>query len=143
MQKIEPLFSFDWTGTAVGNNDRFEFRSSKKLNPTYASFKESIRFACCGSIARRSPPVCSRVFLYTRMHIDPARDTDGLLKALFDGMEWDAFTKIGTIKNDNLIRPYLVDPVDKAPGEPDRIIVKAFELPKTYSIIEYINTLAI
>jgi hypothetical protein len=127
MPKNEPLFAFEWQGKAVGVNDRYADRSSKRLNPEYAAFKESIRMKCSGGKGHREPPVTCDVFLNIWMSIDAARDSDSLLKPLFDGLEWDAYTRIGQLRNDNQVRGYYVATDRKKRGTPDSIRVEAFK----------------
>jgi Holliday junction resolvase RusA-like endonuclease len=122
MPKSKPLFSFVWKGRAVGVNHRYADKGSKRLNPAYTNFKHEIRFACTGN-----PPTIytGELWLRITMHIDPARDSDSLLKPLFDGMEEHNITKLGCIKNDNQIRGYSVSTYPHKRGEQDRIETKS------------------
>ena len=131
-QKNDPIFSFTWEGRAVGANHQFADKRSKRLNPGYANFKDLIRIAC--SIRQESmggllPLIYPKpLFLYINMYIDAMRDSDSLLKPLFDGMEYDPRTKLGVIRNDRQIRGYIVMTFPHKRGEPDRIEVKAYDL---------------
>lgn len=128
MPKNEPLFAFEWTGKAVGVNHRYADKGSKRLNPAYAAFKESIRMKSSGGKGHREPPVTCDVVLDIWMSIDAARDSDSLLKPLFDGLEWDAYTRIGQLKNDNQIKGYYVVTEKKKRGTPDIVRVKALKV---------------
>ena len=134
------LFSFEWSGKAVGVNDRYADRRSKRLSPEYAAFKSLIRWASCDGMGHSKPPITAPVWLCITMYIDKARDSDSLLKPLFDGMEWDAFTKIGMLKNDNQIKPYFVMPHAKIRGSDDLITVSAYPWAGNLSdILEVLN----
>ncbi len=136
----KPLFSFDWEGKAVGVNNRYVSKTSKALTDGYRDFQEGIRYACCHGIPRLTPSTTVPVFLSIVMAIVPGRDSDSLIKPLFDGMEWNAFTKLGRLKNDNLIRGYYVGTTSRT-GMVDIIHVTAYRwvYPDDISINELIE----
>lgn len=131
MPENEPLFSFTWEGKAVGANHQFADKRSKRLNPAYAAFKHEIRTAC--SVRHESMggllPIIYPVPLFLRinMYIDRMRDSDSLLKPLFDGLQFDPFSKLGVIKNDRQIRGYTVITFPHKRGAADRIELKAYK----------------
>jgi len=109
-------FAFDWQGVACGTNKRYVNRTFN-LTPEYEDFMASIAETCWAM----NPGVHleGRISLKIHLRIDPARDSDSLLKPIFDGIE-----KSGVIKDDRQFRGrYTVDPVDKAPGELDEVVV--------------------
>ncbi len=61
------------------------------------------------------------------MRIDAMRDSDSLLKPLFDGLEYDPKLRIGVIKNDRQIAGYSVIKSVHKKGYRDLISVTAFE----------------
>ena len=116
---LAPLtkFNFIWKGKAVGVNDRYINRDMV-LNPEYLNFKESIAWTIRQRYGRWASSK-SRVKLTVHFSLDPARDSDSLLKPLFDGIELSAL-----IKNDNQIDEYHVTPIERHKrGELDTILV--------------------
>ena len=132
MPKTDPLFSFKWEGKAVGANNQFADKRSKRLNPEYARFKHEIREAC--SIRQESmggllPLIFTEeIFIRINAHIDKARDWDSLIKPISDGLEYWPALKLGIIKNDRQIRGGSIMTYSKKRGEPDRIEVKVYDL---------------
>ena len=116
----EPLFSFVWEGKAVGVNNRYVGKTKKVLSPGYRKFKESIAWIAMVQ-NRRSAKTYDLLYLRISMRISKMRDSDSLLKPLFDGIE---ASKV--LLNDRQIRGYTVMTFDKKRGETDRIEVKAY-----------------
>jgi hypothetical protein len=109
------LFAFDWSGKAVGKNDKFLGRSSKVLSPQYRGFVAEIAAACFAATKTRD----CRENLYVEINMKSSlRDAHNIEEPLFDGIEAS-----GVIKNDSQVkRHYLVsDP--KKRGAPDEIHV--------------------
>ena len=106
-----------WRGKAVGANRRLLWspRAHRMVpNPDYKKFKKSL----AGEFENHAERFDGEVYVYVRMSIHPAMDSDAILKPLFDALE-DA----GILRNDNQIRDYAVNRENKKRGEPDRVIV--------------------
>ena len=124
MPKNKPVFSFMWEGIGVGNNDHYQYRSSKKLAPGYDKFMEDISMTC--RMANRGlleHPISGKLFIRWTQVISAGRDADSLIKPLFDGIE-----KSGVITNDNKLRNGSWITIDKKRGQFDRITVAAYLL---------------
>ena len=119
MRENRPLFHFTWSGKAVGVNARYVGRTKKRLSPGYKQFKRDIAVTL---LAGRFPHTDEKLHLRIDMYVGPQRDSDNLIKPLFDGIQLS-----NVIANDRQIRSYTVDCKHKAKGEMDTIIVHAYK----------------
>jgi len=110
-----PLFTMNFKGFAVGVNHKFVNRQFA-ISQRYRNFKEAIAVCTNGSLG-----FAGDVELHIEMWISKPRDSDNLLKPLFDGMEMS-----GVFLNDNQITYYTVRKHRKKRGEDDRIIVRGY-----------------
>lgn len=110
-------FSFSWTGKACGVNKRYVNRSYS-LTSQYRQFIASIILAC-----RTQNPgvsVTDDIELDILFLVSPSRDSDSLIKPLFDGIE-----RSGVIENDRQIKRYTVEVAPKKRGQDDEVRVDA------------------
>ena len=109
-------FCFHWTGRACGINNKYLTRSYV-LTPEYRQFLDSVSLTC--RAANPGVKLLGNISLSIQMTIDRARDSDSLIKPIFDGIE-----RSGVIDNDNQIKSYRVDVSAKKRGAADEIFVK-------------------
>ena len=77
-------FSFNWIGKAVGVNKRYGNRNYN-LTAEYRQFRDGIAQACWAM--NPGQKLSGKIIPVVEMIIDPARDSDSLLKPIFDGIE--------------------------------------------------------
>ena len=108
--------SFTWTGRACGVNNRYCNRSYN-LTPQYRKFVADLAMAC----RLQNPGIYldGELALTIEMIIDWRRDSDSLLKPLFDAIQHS-----GVIGDDRQIKSYAVRVREKARGAMDEITVK-------------------
>lgn len=109
-------FSFTWTGRACGVNNRYCNRSYN-LTPQYRKFVADLAIAC--RLQNPGAYFDGELALTVEMVIDGRRDSDSLLKPLFDAIQ-----KSGVIGDDRQIKSYAVSVREKARGAMDEILVK-------------------
>ena len=116
------VFDFGWVGKAVGVNNRYVNRKFT-LTAEYRQFVRNLSW-CCYS-ANFGTSIIDDVYLEITMRISRKRDSDSLLKPLFDAIQAS-----GVIRNDRQIRGYRVEVEDKRRGELDWIEVIGKEIKK-------------
>ena len=114
--------AFHWTGKACGVNNRYVNRSYN-LTSEYRHFRDDVANTCWSQNAGMR--LEGDVILVIQLTIDPARDSDSLLKPIFDGIE-----RSGVLENDRQIRSYKVTVEAKRKGAPDEVRVMGWEKSK-------------
>jgi len=115
----EKHIAFHWTGKACGVNGRYINRSYN-LTPEYRQFRDGIAETCRAMNPGRK--IAGEVVLLLQLTIDQARDSDSLLKPIFDGIE-----KSGVLENDRQIKTYKVTTTAKKKGALDEVWVMGWE----------------
>ena len=113
---------FTWTGKACGVNNRYVNRSYN-LTTEYRHFRDDVANTCWTQ--NPGQRLTGNVVLVLQLTIDPARDSDSLLKPIFDGIE-----RSGVLENDRQIRSYKVTVEAKRKGAPDEVRVMGWEKSK-------------
>ena len=114
--------AFHWTGKACGVNNRYVNRSYN-LTSEYRHFRDDVANTCWTQ--NPGQRLTGNVVLVLQLTIDPARDSDSLLKPIFDGIE-----RSGVLENDRQIRSYKVNVEAKRKGAPDEVRVMGWEKSK-------------
>jgi Holliday junction resolvase RusA-like endonuclease len=113
-------FSFTWHGRACGVNKRYVNRSYA-LSTEYRRFIAGIMLAC--RIQNPCVKATGDIELDIQLAVSPSRDSDSLIKPLFDGIE-----RSGVIANDRQIKRYSVTVCAKKRGEDDEVRVEGREI---------------
>lgn len=113
-------FAFTWIGKAGGVNKRFANRNYN-LTSEYEQFRDGIAEACWAMNPGQN--FDGKIIPVIEMIIDPKRDSDSLLKPIFDGIQ-----RSSIINNDRQIKIYIVGAKTKVKSAVDEIKVKGWNL---------------
>lgn len=119
MLSPQKTIAFTWRGRACGVNNKYMTRGYV-LTKAYRDFRDGIALTC--RAANPGQRLEGDVSIALQLRIDPARDSDSLLKPIFDGIE-----QSGVIDNDNQITNYKVAVTKKKRGEDDEVRAFAWQ----------------